>query len=183
MAAAALIVLGVWALNSQGTSPQEAPKETTTTQDSGEVTLDLENLELEEELVVVTPEPTAPSQVNAKPAVSEPIDLGPRQKAVFPGDALRYFAEANKAGDTERALSYFIADQQDQYRKVLEEEYAGRQHPVTLAYYNGRVEDAVLWQSKYGIYVIDVYPSDSELPRHTYYIFDAEAGEFVITEI
>ncbi|MAZ67430.1 hypothetical protein CL652_01520 [bacterium] len=125
----------------------------------------------------------SPLRVSIEYPELEPIELGPRLKAAFPGDALRYFAEAMRGGDRERALSYIHPNVREQYKKALEAQYADRQHPVVIAYYTGTVGDAELTQPQNGIYEITVQPKDTELPFRAYAIYESEAGEFVLLEL
>jgi len=175
--------LGIWTLNSAGTSPQAILEETSATTTPREVS-ESEDIEPTLSEAVVSVESLSPTQDTREEFPPTPIELGPRQKAELPGDALRLFAEAMKAGDRERALSYFIANQQEQYRNVFEKENKDKQHPVVTAYYNGRVGTAELIQPKYGLYEIIVYPTPNAINGFSINaLYDSTVGEFVLTEL
>jgi len=123
------------------------------------------------------------TQVTTKPAKLEKKDLGPRQKAESPGDALRLFAEAMVANDFERAASYFSPEFQAQFQAEFEAKgKPGAQHLVVYAYYNGKVDSVELIDPQNGIYEIAVYPPASPFPFRTNYTYNAEVQEFVMTE-
>lgn len=110
-------------------------------------------------------------------------DLGPRQKASLPGDALLFFVEAASAGDVDRAVSYMHHSIQDPYRVTLEGKYKERLHPVVYSYLYGTVENVELIEPESGLYEIAVYPGVSGLPFRVNIRYDNTVGEFVITEL
>jgi Zn-dependent M28 family amino/carboxypeptidase len=131
---------------------------------------------------VVQSAPVMPIEAPAED--SEPQDLGPRQPATTPIDALKYAAEAAQVGDIERALSYISTDVRDNYRTSFTTQYEGQIYPVLLAYLVGKTDPVELVQPEHGLYQISVYPSaNATLGFSTYYKYDGATGEFVITEL
>ncbi len=192
LAVVVIVVSALWSvgLNSSPKSETLEQIATTTLQVNGalgdadktSVVLDINPVKVQKP--PISEEGTESNLVGLELVTQKTIDLGPRKKAGSPAAALQYFAEAMKAGDRERAISYFGADQQEQYRRVFKNEFTGLQHPVVTAYFNGKVDDAELIQPRYGLYEIRVYPTkDSESSFSVNTLYDSTAGEFVLTEL
>ncbi len=125
---------------------------------------------------------TQQQETTQAPTKAEKKELGPRQKAGSPGDALRLFAEAMVANDAQRAASYFSPHLQADYEASFNTYNDMARHPVVFAYYNGKVDPVQLIDPDNGIYEIAVYPGGGPLPFRTNYMFNADMQEFVITE-